>query len=144
MANSYVCEGADHKFNYTFFAEGFLDIYTKKCQMPILSNGKIVLLNNTIGAIATYKCFDGFTLTGPQITQCLSTGQWSSLRPQCRHLSTQSRCNKKIPAFHFVYITSSGNCLVNFFSHIQYLIFYNKTIVHRWIRFLAFLVSGIF
>ena len=100
----YVCEGADHKFNYTFFAEGFLDIYTKKCQMPILSNGKIVLLNNTIGAIATYKCFDGFTLTGPHITQCLSTGQWSSLRPQCRHLSTHSRCKKKY--LHFILFIS--------------------------------------
>ena len=37
----------------------------------------------TIGSIANYECFDGFSLEGNEIRTCVDGGVWSGVEPVC-------------------------------------------------------------
>ena len=48
------------------------------------SNGSVSIPDGTaVGSIATFSCEIGFELQGEATLQCLDTGSWSSLPPQC-------------------------------------------------------------
>ena len=46
-------------------------------------NGDVELSGTTIGSVATYECFGGYSLVGDEIRSCVDGGFWTGDDPVC-------------------------------------------------------------
>ena len=61
-----------------------VDITTKCEELENPANGVVIVEGNKVGSSATYRCDDGFTLTGGDETRvCQPNGEWSGMEPTC-------------------------------------------------------------
>ena len=65
-------------------------LVTDQTMNTSLSNGSVLILdglvmyNGTVeGAVATYQCNSGYTLSGNAERVCQSDGNWNGIIPQC-------------------------------------------------------------
>ena len=47
-------------------------------------NGDVDQTSSEIESVATYSCFDGFSLQGSQTRRCERDGRWSGSAPTCK------------------------------------------------------------
>ena len=56
-----------------------------------IPNGIVSQTGTTVSSTATYTCNDGFELFGRKTRECLSSGIWSGIEPQCRRKKKKER-----------------------------------------------------
>ena len=57
------------------------------CPVIQLKGGKVMQLGSNVGAVTTFKCNSGLKNVGGDIAECLSSGEWSGRKPECKHES---------------------------------------------------------
>ena len=53
------------------------------CPLPNPLNGQVQFPSTTVGSVATYSCFTGYTLNGTSNRTCEADGEWSGDPPTC-------------------------------------------------------------
>ena len=71
------------------------------------SNGRVTIIDETIGGTAVYTCNSGYTLVGRDTRTCQDDGSWSGTPPICRRI----RC-ADLPGITNGEVTFSGS--INF------------------------------
>ena len=62
----------------------FIYYLAVSCGRPeLLANGTIVGSSFNSNDVITYRCNDGFGLSGPPQRTCLISGEWSGISPKC-------------------------------------------------------------
>ena len=53
------------------------------CSLPNPINGRVQFPDTTVGSVANYSCFFGYTLNGTSTRTCEADGEWSGDPPTC-------------------------------------------------------------
>ncbi|CAG5134438.1 unnamed protein product, partial [Candidula unifasciata] len=56
-------------------------------ELTALTHGQILSVSTTFGSTASFVCNIGYRLTGAEVIECLSTGQWNESQPVCQIVS---------------------------------------------------------
>ena len=68
-----------HNLTPTIFLHSAIDCGP----LPAPDDGSVSITSTRVDATATYRCNNGFVLTGASIRTCLLSGQWSGQAPTC-------------------------------------------------------------
>ena len=70
-----------------FFFLSYCDLFppANMCDnLNNITNGRVELSGNFVGAIATYFCVTGYNLVGNKQRVCQGNGQWDGVEPSCK------------------------------------------------------------